>query len=91
MKNKLTLSVVNPKRVSPETIEALEVLLDMAKEGEIAEIAWACRDWEGGKLYGYSGAAYDDPLGIVGVVCKLQLALTCHDYNPCIGEPMNDG
>lgn len=74
------LKVVKSERVNEDTIRALNSLLEMALAGEIA---WAARDCKGGKLYGYAGQAYDDPLGVAGVVGKLQLALTCHGYNPC--------
>lgn len=75
--------LINNHQVNEETVEVLSELLAMAKAGKIKEVAWASRDTQGGKFYGYAGQAYDDPLGVAGLVGKLQMALTCHGFNPC--------
>lgn len=77
------IKLISSLQVDADTVAVLKNLLEMARAGEIREITWAARDHRGGKMYGYAGRAYDDPLGIAGVVGKLQMALTCHGFNPC--------
>lgn len=81
--SEISLSLVNSLQVSDDTVAVLEDLLAMARAGDIREVTWAARDSRGGKIYGYAGQAYDDPLGVAGVVGKLQMALMCHGFNPC--------